>query len=99
MVVKMVVREAGSEPLVAHSSRRDAPSLVQDPAQWWEATTAAAREALREVAPGKVRGVAVDATSGTVLLVDQQGRPLTAGFMYDDTRAAGEVERVNQVGE
>ena len=46
-----------------------------------------------------MRGVAVDATSGTVLLVDRDGDPLTAGLMYDDTRAAGDVERVNVVGE
>src|SRR5215218_8334428 len=39
------------------------------------------------------------ATSGTILLVDQQGTALTAGLMYDDTRAAGEVERVNQAGD
>jgi sugar (pentulose or hexulose) kinase len=80
-------------------SRREGPRHEQDPAQWWKATTAASREALREVAPRNVRGVAVDATSGTILLVDQQGTPLTAGLMYDDTRAAGEVERVNQAGD
>ena len=45
-----------------------------------------------------MRGVAVDATSGTVLLVDHRGNPLTAGLMYDDTRAADMVERVNEVG-
>ena len=45
-----------------------------------------------------MRGVAVDATSGTVLLVDPDGTPLTPGLMYDDTRAAAEVDRVNEIG-
>ena len=81
------------------TSRRDGPRHEQDPEQWWQAVAAASREALRDVAPGGVRGVAVDATSGTVLLTDRDGAPLTAGLMYDDTRAAGDVERVNVVGE
>ena len=54
---------------------------------WWEAVAAASREALRGVAPERVRGVATCATSGTILLVDRAGEPLTPGLMYDDARA------------
>ena len=57
------------------TSRRDGPRHEQDPEQWWQAVAAASREALRDVAPGGVRGVAVDATSGTVLLTDRDGDP------------------------
>jgi D-ribulokinase len=80
------------------TSDRDGPRHEQDPEQWWQAVAAASREALHDVDPAAVRGVAVDATSGTVLLVDHRGNPLTAGLMYDDTRAADMVERVNEVG-
>ncbi len=80
------------------SSRRDGPRHEQDPEQWWQAVAAAAREALHGVPPAAVQGVAVDATSGTVLLADRDGRPLTPGLMYDDARATGEVARVNEVG-
>ena len=52
-----------------------------------------AREALRGVAPERVRGVATCATSGTVLLVDRAGEPLTPGLMYDDARASEHAER------
>jgi D-ribulokinase len=45
-----------------------------------------------------VRGVAVDGTSGTILLVDDAGRPLTPGLMYDDTRAVEETKRANESG-
>ena len=86
---------SGSRPL---RGRRDGPRHEQDPDDWWRAVAAASRDALRDVDPAAVRGVAVDATSGTVLLVDHDGTPLTPGLMYDDTRAAGEVERVNEVG-
>ncbi|NUW42180.1 FGGY-family carbohydrate kinase [Nonomuraea rhodomycinica] len=80
------------------TSRRDGPRHEQDPEQWWEELAAATREALDGVAPERVRGVAVDATSGTILLADRAGRPLTPGLMYDDRRAAGEVDRVNAAG-
>ncbi|MGH3264321.1 MAG: FGGY-family carbohydrate kinase, partial [Trebonia sp.] len=45
-----------------------------------------------------IAGVAVDATSGTLLLVDDDGRPLTPALMYDDCRAVGQVDRVNEAG-
>ena len=89
------VAGSGSRKL---TGRRDGPRHEQDPDDWWHAVAAASRDALREVRPAAVRGVAVDATSGTVLLVDPDGTPLTAGLMYDDTRAAAEVDRINEIG-
>ncbi|WP_101787976.1 FGGY-family carbohydrate kinase [Nonomuraea indica] len=86
---------AAGRPL---TSRRDGPRHEQDPEQWWRELAAATREALRDVPPGRIGGVAVDATSGTILLADRDGRPLTPGLMYDDRRAADQVERVNAAG-
>ncbi|MEU7002899.1 FGGY family carbohydrate kinase [Nonomuraea sp. NPDC046570] len=80
------------------TSSRDGSRHEQDPEQWWRELAAAAREALAGVRPGRVRGVAVDATSGTILLTDAAGRPLTPGLMYDDRRAAGEVARADEAG-
>src|SRR3954453_22833912 len=86
---------AGTRPLTSH---RDGVRHEQDPRQWWQAVGQVCADALRP-APGRVvRGVAVDGTSGTVLLVGPDGEPLTPAVMYDDTRAAPEVERVNEVG-
>ncbi|MEE1754719.1 FGGY-family carbohydrate kinase [Streptomyces sp. SP18CS02] len=87
---------AVSRPLTGH---RDGPRHEQDPEQWWSALAAACREALAGIAPGRVRGLAVDGTSGTVLLADRHGTPLTPGLMYDDGRAGAYTERVNRVGE
>ena len=39
----------------------------------------------------EIVGIAVDATSGTFLLADENGRPLTPGVMYNDLRAAAEA--------
>ncbi|SEG93657.1 Sugar (pentulose or hexulose) kinase [Nonomuraea solani] len=84
----------GSRPLTSH---RDGPRHEQDPEQWWRELAAATREALRDVpATERVEGVAVDATSGTVLLTDPSGRPLTPALMYDDRRA--DASRANEAG-
>lgn len=80
------------------TSRRDGQRHEQDPEQWWTAVSAAASEALQGLDHHKVLGVAVDATSGTILLADAQGNPVTPGIMYDDGRAGYEVEKVNQAG-
>ncbi|QGV82113.1 FGGY-family carbohydrate kinase [Streptomyces ficellus] len=87
---------AASRPL---TGRRDGVRHEQDPEQWWSALAAACREALAGIAPERIRGLAVDATSGTVLLADRRGRPLTPGLMYDDGRARAYTARVNRAGE
>ncbi|WP_188191699.1 FGGY-family carbohydrate kinase [Nonomuraea sp. SYSU D8015] len=84
---------AAGRPL---TSRRDGPRHEQDPEEWWRALAAATREALRDVPASRIAGVAVAATSGTILLTDAAGRPLTPALMYDDRRA--DAERVNEVG-
>lgn len=90
-----IVAGAGTEPL---TSRRDGVRHEQDPASWWTAVTVALRSALLAVDASRVRGVAVDATSGTILLADRAGTPVSPALMYDDARAAAEVERVNEAG-
>ena len=87
---------AGTQTL---TSDRSGSRHEQDPEAWWRAIAAASSEAMQTVFAGAVRGVAVDATSGTILLVDRKGSPLTPGLMYDDTRATGFVDRVNEAGD
>jgi D-ribulokinase len=59
----------------------------QDPAIWW----AAVRKVLAEIAAALPRrqlcGLAVDGTSGTLLLADANGCPLGPALMYHDRRA------------
>ena len=85
----------GAQPLTSH---REGARHEQEPEEWWTAAAAACRAALVDLPRENIRGLAVDATSGTVLLTDDAGRALTRGLMYDDTRAVGEVPRVNEAG-
>ena len=86
---------SGKRPL---ASERSGPRHEQNADEWWRAIASASREAMRSVPPGHVGGVAIDGTSGTIVLVDRGGSPLTPGLMYDDTRAASFVDRVNEAG-
>jgi D-ribulokinase len=87
---------AGSHKLTSH---RDGPRHEQDAEEWWRAISVACRAALSGLHAGlTIDGVAVDGTSGTILLVDDLNRPLTPGLMYDDTRAVEETKRANEIG-
>ena len=79
-------------------SRRDGPRHEQDPENWWGAVVLACRTALANLPASSVTGVAVDGTSGTILLADKRGHAITPALMYDDTRAVEEALRANEVG-
>ena len=55
-------------------------------------------EVVAAIDPGAVGGIAVDGTSGTVVLVDADGHAVSPGVMYDDARGADHVERVREAG-
>ncbi len=88
----------GSHPL---ESRRDGRRHEQDPDAWWSALTMACRTAMANLSPestGGVGGLAICGTSGTIVLVDAAGDPLSLGLMYDDSRAEDEARRANELG-
>lgn len=89
------VLASGSCPL---GSRRDGPRHEQDPEQWWEALASASRAAVSALDPLSIAALAICGTSGTIVLVDSAGDPLSPGLMYDDSRATAEAERANEAG-
>lgn len=87
---------SGSAPL---TGRRDGVRHEQDPLRWWAALCTASRAALGSAPPRlRIGGLAVCGTSGTVLLTDGSGRPVSPALMYDDGRAKAEAARVRQAG-
>ena len=68
------------------SSHRDGERHEQDPQSWLDAVDSS----IAEVAPRteELAGIAICSTSGTFLLTDRSGRPVTPALMYDDARAA-----------
>jgi sugar (pentulose or hexulose) kinase len=87
---------SGSAPL---TGRRDGVRHEQDPLRWWAALCTASRAALGSAPPDlPVGGLAVCGTSGTVLLTDGCGRPVSPALMYDDGRAKAEAVRAREAG-
>jgi len=84
-----VVAEARS---TLPAAARPAPGWAgQDPAAWWEAL----RATLGQLSPAIRQGIgalAVDGTSGTLLLSDGAGQPLSPALLYDDSRAREQAE-------
>ena len=89
----------GARPL--HSDRRNGVRHEQDPDEWWSALCGAVRQALTSQAGregSRITAVAVAATSGTVVVEDDRGRPVTPGLLYDDRRALDLAGRVTAAG-
>lgn len=101
--VRLMAVTAGGEIAACAShpltSMRDGARHEQDPEEWWRAVVHCARSVTGQLGSSRqLDGVAVDATSGTILLMDDRLRPLTPGLMYDDGRAVMQAARVNRTG-
>ena len=59
-------------------------AIRQDPAIWWRALEACLVVPAHRHRPGRIVSIAVDGTSGTLLLADAAGRPLAPAGMYND---------------
>ena len=62
----------------------------QNPVEWWQAVCSTVSACIsqlkqRSTSPRKLRGVAIDGTSGTVVLTDRDGQCTGPAIMYDDT--------------
>ncbi len=97
-----VIAASKSGEVLAYSmhpltSRRAGRRHEQDAGQCWSAVLQACAHTTAQVRPHRICGVAVDGTSGTILLADKAGQPLTPAVMYDDERARDEARQVNAV--
>lgn len=95
-----VIAIAASGAIVARSRaslpapRHQGEAVEQDPEDWWQAVKQALRNLFHTVPAKAVRAIAVDGTSGTVLLVDSAGAPLTPALLYNDSRSRIEAKAI-----
>jgi 7-cyano-7-deazaguanine reductase len=73
---------------------RNNEQVTQDPTVWWKAVCGCLENLLKQIDPARVRALAVDGTSGTLLLTDDKGNPVTPAIMYNDQRS---VEQANKI--
>jgi len=92
-VAEPVAAAAVTFPLPLHE---DAVA-EQDPELWWWAVGEVLQALCGHIDTGSVRALSVDGTSGTLLVCDPEGTPVTAGLMYNDARASAQAEQVAAV--
>ncbi len=86
------VRARASRPMPPPDKQGGA--IRQEAAVWWAAVQGSLSALSAEIALAQVAALAVDGTSGTLLLTDAAGRPLEAASMYNDASAAEVAERI-----
>lgn len=68
----------------------------QSPETWWKATSKAIAKVICELKskgfkPSDIHAISIDGTSGTILPVDKEFRPLSNAMMYNDMRSKNET--------
>jgi sugar (pentulose or hexulose) kinase len=100
--VRAIAIDGGRKVRAQAARAMPAPEAVegairQDPAIWWRTVEAALGDLVAMTGPGRITSLAVDGTSGTLLLTDAAGRPLEPARMYNDASAAHLAARIREV--
>ena len=72
----------------------------QNPNAWWNATRACLRQIIATLkdlqrSPDEIVAAAVDSTSDTIVLLDQNNQPLRPAVMRNDRRAQAQADQLN----
>ncbi len=72
----------------------------QDPDEWWSSLIEASRGAMEEsgIDPAEIAGIGVDATSSTVVAMDENDRHLRPALLWMDIRASDQAVRIQETG-
>lgn len=90
-------RVVGAASVPLPPPRQNGAAIDQEPEFWWHATCDAMGALGHSVDLGNVWRIAVDGTSGTLLLADEAGRSCSPGLMYNDARSTREAARIKAV--
>ncbi len=71
--------------------------IEQDAELWWQAVETVLDDLRNQLDFARLRAIAVDGTSGTVLICDAHGQPLQAALMYNDSRAREQAARLADI--
>lgn len=82
-----------SLPASAHVDKH----IVQNPQQWWITCQTVLRQLLQKLEAHHVAAIAIDGTSGSVLLCDKNGQPLTDAYMYNDNACQAEADLIKRI--
>jgi len=92
--VRAEARTALAPPRRADTDAGPGTGVEQDPALWWQAVVGVVHALLEQVPAQAVAALALDGTSGTLLLADAELRPLGPALMYNDTRTVDQARGI-----
>lgn len=72
-------------------------SIEQDPAIWKQASDEVIRHLAEQLQPLTITALAIDGTSGTVLVCDEAGMPLSPALMYNDQSCTTEAAQIAEI--
>ena len=72
-------------------------AITQNPDLWWKATEQVLKQLFLQIDPSEVVAISVDATSGTVLLCDDTGAPVSDALMYNDASCTAQADSIKSV--
>ncbi|MFO7603524.1 MAG: FGGY-family carbohydrate kinase [Gammaproteobacteria bacterium] len=95
--IRACVLNADAEVCAEASVRLAAPrhqgnAVEQDPQLWWSGLCTVIKMLSRKIDTHAIRALCLDGTSGTVLLCDAHGAPVSPGLMYNDARGVAYVD-------
>ena len=68
----------------------------QSPDLWWSSVAKLFAEVSSSIKQ-RIVAIAIDGTSGSILLTDNKGRPTSSAMMYNDLRAVKETQIIRQL--
>lgn len=102
--VRCVVSDADGQIAAAHSVPFETLNIAQregwyeqDPAHWISAAKQAIRACTAALSkPEEIKSISIDGTSGTIVPLDKDMKPLSDGIMYNDPRAGAQAARIHE---
>ena len=70
---------------------------IQQPSDWQHGAFNVIRHLCDQVEAGAIQAIAVDGTSGTVMLCDDDGEPCSAALMYNDLSCTEEARVIDRI--
>lgn len=87
-------QEIASHSIALEMPGRQGNHHAQDPATWLRAIIKLVQYLNNRVEPKTITALAIDGTSGSVLLCDPSGHPVSPALMYNDQSASLEAEAI-----
>ncbi|HFE38608.1 MAG TPA: carbohydrate kinase, partial [Gammaproteobacteria bacterium] len=87
----------GKSAVTLPASYVKAGHIVQNPHDWWLACHLVLDDLLAQIPRKHVKSIAVDGTSGTVLLCDADGTLQSDAYMYNDNNNQVAAKRIEQI--